>query len=425
MQLGRIALAWMALGLTAGAAGCGAGSSERSRAQRLAEDSSAPDDANSTASPAGSREDDAESTEDAEVGVADDPSDDATSAVEDEAPVVLAGPICEGNFAPVRQAELDALRNCVEIVGWLLLDSSARDLEPLSHLEVVRGGVQIRGLFQSLEGLHSLRQAGSVGISDTRLSDLSGLRSLTTLVVDDDHEDRNGRFSLSDDDAIESLAGLESLESFAGVHISQTANLRTLDGLTLPESLESVSLVLNDSLKSTALLSSVRELGTLRITHNDSLQIIDGLENLERVDYLDIDGNASVRTIASAPALTTAGFVAIEQHDHLQQIDAFASLSQVDELHILRNSTLTQLSFPELSQASSIVIGLNAQLSSQAAEDLAAQTNATSIKIARNQDDSGSLSPCPWVRDGVCDEYGVTDFCVEGTDQIDCKPGAQ
>jgi hypothetical protein len=242
-------------------------------------------------------------------------------------------------------------------------------------------------------------------------------------VNEENNQDASGTFTLSKDDRIESLAGLENLTSFSGLHVNQTASLKTLDPLTLPESLESVSLVLNESLNSTASLSSVREIGKLRIASNDSLETIEGLENLERVDYLDIDGNESVTAISSAPALTTAGFLAIEQHDNLERLSAFTNLSQVDELHILRNATLTELSFPALTDVSSIVIGHNAQLSPRTADALAAQTNAASIKIARNDDDSGPLSPCPWATDGVCDELGVIALCAEGTDRPDCDAG--
>lgn len=162
---------------------------------------------------------------------------------------------------------------------------------------------------------------GDLQIAGTRLVALTGLEGLRRV---------EGSVEIWFNDRLESLAGLEGLESVGarlgpvdpvpaagkaahvveGLLIFENKALRSLQGL---ESLAAVrgglALVRNEALESLTDLSHLVAIeGSVDIWFNDALQSLEGLHYLARVrDFLEVSGNGALQSLAGLRGVRYVG----------------------------------------------------------------------------------------------------------------------
>lgn len=138
---------------------------------------------------------------------------------------------------------LDGLNNLVSVEGTLSLSVSSpalTSLEALQNLESAGGIVLGVEALSSLGGLSSLSEVtGRFAISGTSVATLEGLESLVS--VGDD-------FSITSNDELESLAGLEGITTLNRLEIIFNGGMQSLSGLQNMSSVDTLIVAFNNSL---------------------------------------------------------------------------------------------------------------------------------------------------------------------------------
>lgn len=183
-----------------------------------------------------------------------------------------------------------------------------------------------------------------------RVEEVSGLRNLEFLSC---LEEIRGGVAIHRNPDLESLKGLERLARLKPPSISSSSfwiwenpKLRNLDGLSGLEETFKLGITDNPMLESTAGLSSLRHADEILIQHNHSLVTVD-LPSLESVGLLEIgtwdcpfwdpqfeppptpspDGNASLRHLDGLSSLKTYEWLKIVGNPVLESIEGLASSS--------------------------------------------------------------------------------------------------
>ncbi len=254
--------------------------------------------------------------------------------------------VCSGNRNLNSQAQVD-LFDCAVVTGTLNISGfDITDLTPLAELTTV--GSTITSEFTissndnlvSLVGLENLASvSGPIHIRHNpvlaSLSGLDGLTSTDTLL------------SVLNNDGLTSLMGLEGITNLGGINIQDNPALESLHGLAGLTTVERVFFVANNStLESLAGLENLTSVGSiLGISDNEQLGSLTGLENLVMVGgNLSISQNPLLESLTGLDGLTTAGRLTIAQNSVLVSLDGLENLTAIDEsLTIILNPMLVSL----------------------------------------------------------------------------------
>lgn len=214
--------------------------------------------------------------------------------------------------------------NCTQIegtveIGMFGLPSDIQSLAPLSQIRFIEGDLRIdsNDNLNSLNGLDSLNSiGGTLNISRSSLTDLSGLDALTTI---------GGGFRAQFNSDLITLNGLNNLNSIGGdFSFANNSALTTFDGL---QQLNNIG-------------------GELRLSVNNALTDLSGLEGLTGVDgNLILQFNSGIASLNGLNQLNTIGGNLIVQFSAaLASLEALQNLTQIGGyIDIDNNTNLTAL----------------------------------------------------------------------------------
>lgn len=332
---------------------------------------------------------------------------------------------------------------------------------------------------ESLEEVGSLELA-KLGVRD--VSPLSSLRSIGPrqagvtsgqLLIDECNELENllGLASLASLHRLEIHVAprLSSLQGLAGVTQLRElvldgglGGLSTLDGLVLPNELDVLHLQTPEVTNFDA-LGGIERVGDLSL---DGVPHYDVLPSLHGVERLFLGGGpadasqsfASLRSLRSLFIIRHNGLIAPPRFDALDTAASGVSLEIVDNnnlislpsmvgvrtfdvVHVEENESLGAIAFPGMETATLIDVRDNAALTEIRLDGLVSASQAVRVtgnsallsdalselsnvetpqlKLGGNRGDPRELDPCPWVRDGVCDEFPLN-LCAPESDTEDC-----
>lgn len=220
------------------------------------------------------------------------------------------------------------------ITGDLVLSQSMKtDLSPLSCLTEIDGTLGLYGneALTSLAGLDSLvRVGGDINIWGSPLTDLSGLEALESI---------GGTLQLSSLSELLSLSALGRLESIGlDLSIRNIERLSSLEGLENIERIEQMLYIDDDDgLTSLTGLESLEHIGTdALINGNDELTSLTGLSALEFVgETLSLYNNDGLLTLSGLEALERVEeTVAIHGNDNLSSLTGLEGLRYIGSLEI-------------------------------------------------------------------------------------------
>ena len=236
-------------------------------------------------------------------------------------------------------------------------------LQTLSSLDIVRNPLltNLEGLssvgfvstviissntgLQSLVGLESLERVGYLIIrGNSSLETMQGLSGLRRIEANE--------FTISYNNALENLDGLESLEYVAGeMIIEDNDSLTNIDALSLLSEAAtdytfSIRIQRNPLLANLDGLVSITKItGGLIIHLNDSLADINGLSNLTEVGgWLHIAANPELTAVDGLRGLETVRALGLINNSTLANLDGLSSLRNVTWLEISWNPKLSDLS---------------------------------------------------------------------------------
>jgi hypothetical protein len=229
-------------------------------------------------------------------------------------------------------------------------------LPTMAGLEAVKqvGDLTIRGnsSLRNMEGLSGLTRVGGNRLeisNNSALESLDGLESLHTVL---------GELTIEDNNALKNIDGLSSLTTVTidvvfSIRIQRNAALANLDGLSsLSDVPGGLIIHLNDSLSDLSGLSNLTHVGTwLHIAANPALTDLDGLQGLKTVGALGIINNASLADLSGLSNLETVQTIfEISWNPMLTHLNGLSSLTHVGStgstmkgLLIEYNATLNNL----------------------------------------------------------------------------------
>ncbi len=221
----------------------------------------------------------------------------------------------------------------LEYTGRLVISgndslTSLQGITALDRVGILR--IALNENLISLKGLEVVEQVGTLAISgNSLLRNMEGLSSLTRV--------GGNWFEISNNSALESLDGLEVLNTVAGTLTIQDNNaLTNIDGLASLTTAATVSIFNIEIQRNAALvnldgLSSLTELkGALIIHLNDSLVDIRGLSNLTEIGaMLHIAANPALADLDGLEALTTVGALGIVNNATLKDFSGLSNLETV------------------------------------------------------------------------------------------------
>lgn len=263
------------------------------------------------------------------------------------------------------QGELDTLAGCEQIQELRIVPFSGIDLTPLASLrrildafelgavppdlpedfeeqQVVMEPIQAlidAGWIDSLRGLESLESVGTLYLNGTAVSDFTDLQSLQTI--------KNGMVVRQAKNLV-NLGGLEAARPPL-LWIADSSSLESLDGLVFgPEErsliLERVPALVNiDALQSATYAATIIISGT-------GLVSLPSLEQLSFVADLSIEGNELLSDLSGLDALQAVNSLVIRGNPSLLSVPEFAQLSGLETLVVSYNDALEEiaLNFPAL-----------------------------------------------------------------------------
>ena len=161
---------------------------------------------------------------------------------------------------------------------------------------------------------------------------------------------------------------VKSVDQF--IAVTNTKDLRSLEGLENVESLLRLEITENERLRSLKGLENLKEVGVLEISNNPGLTSLEGLDRLEvffeeSEAPIEIRNNDSLEELDGFPVLKEAATISIQGNDNLKRITGFPQLERTRlGLRILQNSRLETLAgaFPEVQVVPGLTIEGNPML---------------------------------------------------------------
>jgi len=264
------------------------------------------------------------------------------------------------------QDHVDSLETIRVIEGSLIVEANPwlLSLDGLAAIERVGGQVRIADNGQRLEplpglGLRALREVGgdlTVSQPDIDLQDLGSLREVGGTVRLDQVASLEGLGQVRTPTLeIQGLARDTDLRHAAGVHglstlvLLDNSVLRSLDGLQVPEAMDSVRIENNARLEDVSALLPLREVsGDVLIARNASLHQVEGLSNLRSTGSLSVRGLRSMRDLQGLRSLEQ-----VDTHVQLASLDGLRDLSGLESLRTV-GTALYIGDNPDLQQISNL-----------------------------------------------------------------------
>ena len=229
--------------------------------------------------------------------------------------------VYNGSLTLSSQSEIDSFR-FQEITGHLVVredeNSVINHLIPLRQLTKVGGPVGIVG--------------------NSQLQSLKGLENIESPIT----------VSISGNSALTSLTGIPSLEKTTRLFISSNNNLRTITNIQDNTSsfLSEVSVFIFENPKLTNLqgLNDITNIKTLSINNNDSLINLQGLNQLTNIFNCFIQNNSSLKSLHGLDQLENLDqFSFIRDNSSLLSLDGLNQLNSVNTLSLINNASLQSL----------------------------------------------------------------------------------
>jgi len=251
---------------------------------------------------------------------------------------------------PMTASAQDCTPAGIALVSQAEIDNFQSNHGPCDH---VTGELRITGEdISSLSGLSGLVRVGGNGLqisNNSALESLDGLESLHTVL---------GEFTIQDNPVLKNIDGLSALttvtlDGVSSIRIQRNASLANLDGLSsLSDVPGGLIIHLNDALSDLSGLSNLTHVGTwLHIAANPTLTDLNGLQGLKTVGALGIINNASLVDLSGLSNLETVqGIFEISWNHMLTHLNGLSSLTHVGStgstmmgLLIENNATLNNL----------------------------------------------------------------------------------
>jgi hypothetical protein len=260
-----------------------------------------------------------------------------------------------GDVAVTNQREMELLEGCEAIEGNLVvIGFPGADLRPLHALRTVSGRLHLagnpdRGLappdvegawLESIEGLESLESVGQIhiqGLLAENLDPLASLRELTT-----------GTLSVQTSPNLVDLGGLAQLRGVRELFLSCEA-LESMDGLVLPEEMRSLRLIgFSSTGAPPSFLGQLRSIGVRSITRDffvsgSALKNMDAFSDLRWVGTAEILANPALESMDGLSGLTDAGAIEVSGNPNLTRLPDLSKLYDLRALTVGDNERLTAL----------------------------------------------------------------------------------
>lgn len=289
-------------------------------------------------------------------------------------------PIVEGDVRVTSQADVAALEGCQEVRGALTIQLfAAADLSPLHALTAVDGTLVIGqeaaqfalfeddvspeevealaardleliegGWLESLSGLESLERTGSLMLSYTSVTDLTGLEQLRIIggPVSTGNAGAGvaaGSLTLAGNRNLRDLSGLENARGVDLLNISSNPSLLSLSGFVAEPVLSAVSIAGSPALVDLEALSPVVQLNGLFLS-DLGIEDLSALTSLQNVASLGIGANDALTDVGVLGKLAECASITISGNAALRRLPSFAQWLRVpDEVWISDNPLLERV----------------------------------------------------------------------------------
>ncbi|MFT4801938.1 MAG: hypothetical protein ACI93N_001713 [Flavobacteriaceae bacterium] len=233
---------------------------------------------------------------------------------------------------------LSGLDNLIDVTSLTLwFNDNIQNLEGLSSLEnIVRLEMFINNSLVDLSGMTSVQNLENISLFENdNLISLSHLGFITSI----------NSFSIGGN-AINSLSGLENLETVTGdflvsnellENFNDLANLQSIDG--------SLYITNNSNVLDISALDNIESLADLYIINCSNLQNFLGLENLTTVTgKLRIGFNPEITNLSFIKNIVSVGYLDIYENENLQTLQGIESIKHIEHrLFIESNPSLTTI----------------------------------------------------------------------------------
>lgn len=256
-----------------------------------------------------------------------------------------------GDVEVSNQEELVALEGCEVIEGNLSIGKfEGASLRPLHALTTVRGALWIgaetlreapsetEAVLESLAGLESLESAASFDLRGLLADNVDSLANLETLT--------GGRLWIQGAPDLKNLDGLANLRPITDL-LLDCPQLENIAPLRLSEMMNGLSIYAGKLTQLSPLGVAIVSPGSFAVSHTE-LQNLDAFAGLEYVpDAVYIENNPLLENIDALNDLQSTGNLTIWQNPLLARLPAFSALQSLGELHIASNESLIEVpAFP-------------------------------------------------------------------------------
>ncbi len=246
------------------------------------------------------------------------------------------------------------------------------------------------------EGLSGLTFVGNVVFEEQ--TDIDAWPSCYTTIDGNLVITNNGPNTVTD---LSPIGGITLVTGSVNIN---SLNLTSLQGLGLEMINSNFSITNNDFLVNLEGLESLTSVGTLFISNNDNMETIDGLEGLTTAGSIDIEDMPSLTNVDGLINLTQAFSIDIQFNDALTNVDGLANIMSLDNLlSITFNPQLTDCCgvYELLATPGALPIG-----SFIAGNDTGCDNPAEVISNCETDEDMDGVS----VLEGDCDDADGNNF---------------
>jgi hypothetical protein len=297
----------------------------------------------------------------------------------------------EGDVRVENQGQLEQLVGCEEIAGDLLVERfEGADLSPLASLRVVDGSLVLgvdplvypedpdeqtaydqlleMGYLDSLHGLEALESVDLLQVASVRVEDFRELESLRSI---------EQGLILYYTPNLKRLTGLEGAP-LANLSITGSPALATLEGLTFQDPSNVFQLDSVPSLGNIDAFAGITVCSELVMISGTALETLPALA-LVRTDRLSLDNNSALVDASGLASLVAVTEISVASNPLLRNFPALPNLSRVEFLTVSANGIGSlALDFPAL-QPEPRFFGLRDVELSAALVDIGSNPNLTSI----------------------------------------------
>jgi hypothetical protein len=266
--------------------------------------------------------------------------------------------IVHDNVTTTSQAQIDALEGCEEINGELSIVAFAgMDLRPLHALRVVHSDLIVGALLpypqhnlelpiESLAGLESLESVSSLGLYHVSAPDLSSLASLRVVSREASNVTQSDAYvEIANCDNLRDLSGLENLVTWGRLTISEADSLESLNGLVAAQQIGTVQLYDLPKLRDVSALAPALTIQQL-IVNQTGLETLPRM-NVRRLAYLMIADNPNLRSLEGSNQLNAVDSLLLMDNPLLERLPDWAGLYAPRTIQIVSNDALRSIpSFP-------------------------------------------------------------------------------